>query len=141
MAKLLHWNINGVSSHWEDLKLLVNEHQPKIVSLQETQLGSFTFAGFDILHKKVHPSDRGISLMVDSSIVSSEVVLQTDLEALAARVTVGKKTYTICNLYLSPSLTYSKASLENLLDQLSRPAVLMGDLNAHHPLWGSASSN
>ena len=141
MAKLLHWNINGVSSHGEDLKLLVNEHQPKIVSLQETQLGSFTFAGFDILHKKVHPSDRGISLMVDSSIVSSEVVLHTDLEALAARVTVGKKTYTICNVYLSPSLTYSKASLENLLDQLPRPAVLMGDLNAHHPLWGSASSN
>ena len=141
MAKFLHWNIKGVNSNFEDLKILVNDHQPKIVSLQETLCNGFNLAGYKPLHKKIHPSDRGVSLMVDNSIVSSPVVLQTDLEALATRVTVGKKTYTFCNLYLSPNQTYSKASLENLLDQLPRPAVLMGDLNAHHPLWGSTSSN
>ena len=141
MANFIHWNICGVGTHWEDLKVLVRDHQPKIVALQETLRENFTFAGYDISHKKVNPCDRGVSLMVDSSLASSVVPLLTDLEATAARVSVGTKVYTFCNLYLSPSKTYSKASIENLLDQLPRPAVMMGDFNAHHPLWGSASSN
>ena len=141
MANFIHWNICGVGTHWEDLKVLVRDYQPKIVALQETLRENFTFAGYEISHKKVNPCDRGVSLMVDSSLASSVVPLLTDLEATAARVSVGTKVYTFCNLYLSPSKTYSKASIENLLDQLPRPAVMMGDFNAHHPLWGSASSN
>ena len=119
----------------------MKDYQPKVIALQETLRENFTFAGFEISHKKVNPSDRGVSLMVDSSLPSSVVPLLTDLEATAARVSVGTKVYTFCNLYLSPSKTYSKASIENLLDQLPRPAVMMGDFNAHNPLWGSATSN
>ena len=141
MACFIHWNIKGVNSNFEDLKLLTNIYHPKILGLQETLCDKFTLSGYSILHKKDNPGDRGVSLMVDNSIVSSEVVLQTDLEALATRATVGNKTYTFCNLYLSPSKTYSKVSIEHLLDQLPRPAVLMGDFNAHHPLWGSSTSN
>ena len=141
MSNFIHWNICGVRTHWEDLKVLVRDYQPKVVALQETLRENFTFAGYEISHKKVNPCDRGVSLMVDSSLASSVVPLLTDLEATAARVSVGTKVYTFCNLYLSPSKTYSKASIENLLDQLPRPAVMMGDFNAHHPLWGSASSN
>ena len=137
----IHWNICGVGSHWEDLKLLIQEYHPKVVALQETLRDSFTLAGYEIFHKKVNPCDRGVSLMVDSSLASSVVPLHTDLEATAARVSVGNKVYTFCNLYLSPSKQHSKASIENLLDQLPRPAVMMGDYNAHHPLWGSTSSN
>ena len=141
MAKFLQWNINGINSHYEDLKLLVHDHKPKIVALQETLQSSFSFAGYNIYHKKENANARGISLMIENCLVSSEVVLQTNLEAIAARVTVCKKAYTFCNLYLSPSKAYSKASIENVLDQLPRPFVLMGDFNAHHPLWGSTSSS
>ena len=79
--------------------------------------------------------------MVENSLVSSEIDLLTDLEASAARVSVGKKTFTFCSLYLYPSTNYSKAIIEHLFDQLPRPAVIMGDFNAHNPLWGSSSSN
>ena len=141
MAKFLHWNINGVNTHYEDLRLLVHNHKPKVVALQETLNSSFTLSGFNIYHKRENTNARGISLLIDNSLVSSDIVLQTNLEAIAARVTVCKKTYTFCNLYLSPSKTYSSADIENILDQLPRPVVLMGDFNAHHPLWGSASSS
>ena len=141
MAKFLQWNINGVNTHYEDLKVLVQDHEPKIFALQETLRSSFSFAGYTIYHKRENTNARGVSLMIDDSLVSSEVVLQTNLEAIAARVTVCNKAYTFCNLYLSPSKAYSKSSIENVLDQLPRPVVLMGDFNAHHPLWGSASSS
>lgn len=87
-----NYSLLNLISNFEDLKILVNDHQPKIVSLQESLCNGFNLAGYKPLHKKIHPSDRGVSLMVDNSIVSSPVVLQTDLEALATRVTVGKKT-------------------------------------------------
>ena len=80
----IHWNICGVGSHWEDLKLLIKDYQPKVVALQETLRDNFTFAGYEISHKKVNPSDRGVSLMVDSSLASSVVPLLTELEATAA---------------------------------------------------------
>ena len=94
MAKFLHWNINGVNTHYEDLKLLIHDHEPKIVALQETKQSSFSFAGYTLYHKKETANARGISLMIDDSLISSEVVLQTNLEAIAARVTVCKKAYT-----------------------------------------------
>ena len=141
MAKILHWNINDVKTHNEDRKILVHNHKPKVAALQEILNSSFTLSGFNIYHKRENTNARGISLLIDNSLVSSDIVLQTNLEAIAARVTVCKKTYTFCNLYLSPSKTYSSADIENILDQLPRPVVLMGDFNAHHRLWGSASSS
>ena len=143
MAKsnFIQWNIKSVNTHFEDLRTSIHEHKPKVVALQETLQNSFNFSGYHIYHKKETANARGIPLMIDNTLVSIEVDLQTNLEAVAARVTVCKKTYTFCNIYLSPSKTYRKASIENILDQLPRPVVLMGDFNAHHPLWGSTYSS
>ena len=142
MAKFLQWNIRSVYSNFEDLKLLVQDHKPKVIALQDT-VKDFTFAGYHVYHRKLNndSSPGGVALMVENSLVSSEIDLLTDLEASAARVSVGKKTFTFCSLYLYPSTNYSKAIIEHLFDQLPRPAVIMGDFNAHNPLWGSSSSN
>ena len=142
MAKFLQWNVRGVSSNWEELSTLINEHCPDVIALQETKSNSdFKLKGFDCYHTKINPNPSvgGVSLLVNCSLVSSEVNLQTDLEAKAVKISIGNKTYTVCSVYLSPSENYTKTSIENLLDQLPRPAILMGDFNAHNPLWGSAS--
>ena len=105
MSYFIHWNIYGVSSHWEDLKLLVKDYQPKVIALQETLRENFTFAGFEISHKKVNPSDRGVSLMVDSSLPSSVVPLLTDLEATAEYLLAPKSILSAICIYLHPRLT------------------------------------
>ena len=142
MAKFLQWNIRSVNSNYEDLKLLVHEHQPKVIALQDT-VKNFSFAGYDIFFKKLANdcNPGGVALMIENSLVSSEINLLTELEANAARVSIGNKTFTFCSLYLYPSITYSKAIIEDLFDQLPRPAIIMGDFNAHNPLWGSTTSN
>ena len=48
----------------------------------------------------------------------------------------AKKTLTVCNIYLPPSLDVNFSDLEHLIQQLPAPFVLVGDLNAHSPLWG-----
>ena len=48
----------------------------------------------------------------------------------------AKKTLTVCNVYLPPVLDIHFSDLEHLIQQLPAPFVLVGDLNAHSPLWG-----
>ena len=48
----------------------------------------------------------------------------------------AKKTLTVCNLYLPPSLDVNFSDLEHLVKQLPAPFVIVGDFNAHSPLWG-----
>ena len=42
----------------------------------------------------------------------------------------------VCNVYLPPSLDVNFSDLEHLIEQLPLAFVLVGDLNAHSPLWG-----
>ena len=117
MVKFLQWNIRSVFSNFEDLKLLVHDHQPKVIALQDT-VKDFSFAGYEVYHKKLinDSSPGGVALMIENSLVSSKIDLLTDLEASAVRVSVGKKTFTFCSLYLYPSIRYSKTVIENLFD-------------------------
>ena len=48
----------------------------------------------------------------------------------------AKKTLPVCNVYLPPSLDVNFSDLEHLIEQLPAPLVLVGDFNAHSPLWG-----
>ena len=87
---------------------------------------------------KSSPGDNatgGATLYINKSVLFSEIKLDTDLQAVAVRVS-AKKTLTVCNIYLPPSLEVNFLDLEHLIEQLPAPFVLVGDLNAHSPLWG-----
>ena len=48
----------------------------------------------------------------------------TDLQAVAVRVS-AKKTLTVCNIYLPPSLDVNFSDLEHVIQQLPAPLVLV----------------
>ena len=41
----------------------------------------------------------------------------------------------------SPHCKFSKLDLENLINQLPRPYLLLGDFNSHSKLWGCLDTN
>jgi ribonuclease HI len=47
---------------------------------------------------------------------------------------------TICSIYIPPSESLTTTELTGLIGQLPEPILLLGDFNAHHPLWGSPSA-
>ena len=51
------------------------------------------------------------------------------------------KSITICSLYLPPHCKFSKHDLENLINQLPRPYLLLDDFNSHSKLWGCLDTN
>ena len=76
-----------------------------------------------------------VTLYINKSDLLSEIELDTDMQAVAVRVS-AKKTLTVCNVHHPPSLDVNFSDLEQLIEQLPASFVLVGDFNAHSLLWG-----
>ncbi|GFY75605.1 putative tick transposon [Trichonephila inaurata madagascariensis] len=62
------------------------------------------------------------------------------LQAVAMQVSIFS-TVTICTVYLPPNAPLNFRELQELIDQLPSPFILLGDFNAHHLLWGCQDVN
>ncbi|KAL5008969.1 hypothetical protein ScPMuIL_014550, partial [Solemya velum] len=82
----------------------------------------------------------GVSVIVNNRTPHSPVSLNTNLQAVAVRVTLHK-TITVCSLYLPPSSTINISDLDHLVTQLPTPFMLLGDFNGHNYLWGCRDIN
>ena len=97
--------------------------------MQECQLQKdkiISLTGFSGITKS-SPGDNatgGVSLYINKSVLFSEIKLDTDLKAVAVRVS-AKKTLTVCNVYLPPSLDINFSDLEHLIQQFPAPFVLV----------------
>ena len=67
-------------------------------------------------------------------------LLQTPLKAIALKV-VLKKQLTICFLYLEPGSNPTYNNLDNFIDQLEAPFIILGDLNSHSSMLHCNSTN
>ena len=121
--------------------MLLNEHNPGVISLQETKLGNALYnpgLNYDIYRKSPrndnHPHG-GVAVIVNKSVQHSNVPLNTDLQAIAVRVCFERK-ITICSIYLPPRSGFTLNDVQALLNQLPPPFLLLGDFNSHSPLWG-----
>ena len=78
----------------------------------------------------------GVGLLINIDLIQAEIPLDTPLEAVAARVTLHGKPMSVISLYLHPESHPTLGELNNLLTQVPPPCVILGDLNAHNPIWG-----
>ena len=140
MTDIIQWNVRGLRANFEELILSCNKYNPQIVAVQECQLRKdkiINLTGFSGITKS-SPGNNAtgcVTLYINKSVLFSEIKLDTDLQAVAVRVS-AKKFLTVCNIYLPPSLDVNFSDLEHLIQQLPALFVLVGDLNAHSPLWG-----
>lgn len=145
LHSLLQWNLTSYRTKFSELKLLLRDYSPACVCLQETRLRDYPASppsDYCIFQSDVTRDDdheRGSAILVHKTLHSKPLHLNTALQAVAARVTLSK-TYTVCSVYL-PHLPISYNALEALVAQLPPPFLLMGDFNAHNPLWGSSRTN
>ena len=138
MDGILQWNIRGLQGNSEHLSLLIQKLNPAVLVLQETLTATDKpISGYNTT-TLIPSSDscRGVSILTHKTVLASPVSLETNLNAVAARISL-QKTITVCSIYLSPSISVSKDDLVNLIDQLPRPFLLLGDFNGHSPAWGS----
>ena len=133
---LLNWNIQGIRAKHQELSSILSERQVSVACLQETILGDANWQPGKRykIEKSPHiggEQNRGVAIMLHSSLQYSRVPLNTTLEAVAVKI-LSNKQYTICSLYLSRNANIDKEEVRDLIHQLLRPFLLMGDFNAKH---------
>ena len=95
-----------------------------------------------MIHSPITRSDgheRGSSLLIHKKIQYDLIPLNTTLQAIAAKV-YWHKQYTICSVYL-PHTEVTKQEIQNLIDQLPVPFLILGDFNARSTQWGDSTGN
>jgi endonuclease/exonuclease/phosphatase family metal-dependent hydrolase len=124
------------------LELLLKSFSPAALCLQETLQGDNNvlklryYTNFYKNSTKANGTPGGgVAILVKNTIPHSELKLTTNLQATAVRITLHR-TLTLCSLYLPPSVPFDLLSLCGLVNELPPPFLLMGDFNAHNPLWG-----
>ena len=97
-----------------------------------------SLSGYTVLHRSSgrDSTSGGVALLINQNILSSAVDLDTNLPAVAARISF-RKTVTVCNIYLPPSVPVKGVDLYHLFEQLPHPFIIMGDFIGHNPLCGS----
>ena len=148
---IVQWNCRGYRGNFEDLKaLIMNQRRPECICLQETFHGDvapypprgYTLkAAQPVIQYQPHtrPS-RGVITLIRQDIPYYHIPLNTQLEAIALRINLDGEV-TICNIYITPNETLTTNQLQSLIDQLPRPFILLGDLNARSTVWGDTETN
>ena len=125
-----------------ELCLLTQQYNPVAMCLQETHISDeskVSFKGYtpynklDLSHER---ASGGSSIFVRNDIIHSPVKLTTNLQAVAVKITLTF-VFTICSIYAPPNKYIDINELEHLLSQIQEPVMIVGDFNAHNPLWGS----
>ena len=147
-CNILQWNCEGIRSKFTsgDIQQLIKETNMQCICLQETKLhpnAYFKIKGFKAYLQNLHIDEDqtphgGVAIYVKSGISSYRVELQTPLQAVAVSIKCHKR-ITVCSLYLPPgggrNDWFQSQDMQNLIDQLPKPFLILGDMNAHHPMW------
>ena len=143
--QILQWNLNGLRSRLPRLQYLVNEYQPKILALQEHKLSDIKFNYFSRfnIYSFCRPvaGGGGVSLAVSHELPSSQIQLQTNLEAVACKIYFNNFCLHVCNIYFNAEADITVNSLTDLLNSIPSPRLILGDFNAKHRAWGSPGND
>lgn len=126
------------------MKIIHMERQPLVICLQETMCSSDDEAklqGFATFHRKRRGGRRasgGVLIAVKAGIDCQILDVNSELEVIAVKVG-PPLSVSIINVYLPPGLTIADTEIVALINQVPAPLLFVGDINAHHPLWGSES--
>lgn len=137
----LQWNCRGLISNLDDINDILDKYNIVCACLQETYLTTQSvnpFRCFDMFRKDRIGTARasgGVAILTAKSVPTRPFPVTTDLEAVAVQVCLDS-VITVCSLYLPPSESITQKQFEDLCDQLPAPFMILGDLNAHSPLWG-----
>ncbi|GFX90413.1 putative RNA-directed DNA polymerase from transposon X-element [Trichonephila clavipes] len=128
-----------------DVKDIIRQYHPVCVALQETFLKSChttKIRRYGCVRKDTEgPSvSGGVCIFTSLDVPSSALPLHTSLQAVAVRIH-STSLITVCCLYLPPNTVIHQHDLNNLVDQLPAPFVILGDFNGHSTLWGRVKTN
>ncbi|KAF0703403.1 Endo/exonuclease/phosphatase domain-containing protein, partial [Aphis craccivora] len=78
----------------------------------------------------------GVCIIINNSFPWEGIPINSNLEAVSISITLETK-ITLCNIYILNQFNFTLLDLENIIKQLPRPFIIVGDFNSHSHIWGS----
>ena len=145
MSLIFQWNCQGLISKWAEMKQLFLFLAPIIIAVQETWFLPTDSYNFSVNNYSLFRFDEvngyrrhgGTALYINKDFPHTEIHLNTHLQAVACTVRLYGRNIDFCSIYIPPDFdnTCLLQSLNHLISQFHHPFVLLGDFNAHSPLW------
>ena len=146
MSSLLQWNCRGLVANWAESKMFFLLLAPLVIALQETWFLPTDPYDFSLFNYSLYRYDEtdgerrhgGAALYVSNDFVHDAITLNTPLQAVACTVRLNGRNIDICSIYIPPNTDNAQLerNLTHLVAQFKHPFLLLGDFNAHNPLWG-----
>ena len=147
-ATILQWNSRGLRCNRRDFDILIGEHQPEVVCLQETKLehspplSHYQCANYDCYYKSLRRNPDqlpcgGVSIYIKKGLYHKSVRIDSHLQAVAVQVTLGGAPITILSVYIPGNNHLTIRDLSHLIRNIRGQVLITGDFNGHNPLWGS----
>lgn len=141
MSTIIQWNINGFYKRTVDINRIVYDFQPKIICFRETNLKNNhtahinNYSGFFKNRTFANRASGGVATFISNTLESEDISIVSDLEVTATLVKFAKH-LCICNVYILDSKIFTKQHLTDIIRQLPKPFVLLGDFNSRNIAWG-----
>ena len=95
---------------------------------------------YNFINNTGHRALGGVSILIRNSIPQSKIHLNTQLQAIAVKATLHR-TINICSIYILPYDAINESEINNILQQLPTPFILLGDFNSYNTVWGCRSTH
>ena len=147
-ATILQWNARGLRCNRRDFDILIGEHQPDVICLQETKLehspplSHYRCANYDGYCKsqRRNPDQLpcgGVLIYIKKGLYHRVIQVDSHLQAIAVQVTLGGTPITILSVYIPGNNHLTTRDLSNLIRNIRGQILIMGDFNGHNYMWGS----
>ena len=138
---ILQLNIRGLRCNRRDFDILVSEHQPDVVCLQETKLehsppsSHYQCGNYDCYFKSLRRNPDqlpcgGVSIYIKKGLYHHQVQMDSHLQAVAVQVTLGDTPVTILSVYIPSNNHLSSRDLTYLTRNIRGQILMTGDFNA-----------
>ena len=135
----MQWNVNGLQARLRlgEIQRLLKNYEPIAICLQHINKTFPSIGKYNLASSSVpNNSNLGTAIYIHNKVFYDQITITNDeLQISAIKLQLeNNNTFSIYNLYNQPNKNYNLSNLSTLID-LQNPVLIMGDLNAHNPIW------
>lgn len=147
MTKTILWNARSVINKKIDIEYLIQTENPEIFAICETWLTNndkFDIKDYDIIRNdRIEQRGGGLAICIKNDIQYKKINLNElqnkNIETLAIKISYKRGWLHLLLIY-NPCNKVNQKDMEHYINQIEKPKLIIGDFNAHHPLWNSKTN-
>ena len=104
---------------------LIDKYSPAVFCIQETKLKNCqeqTFKNYHAYYNCTESGGGGVAILVKDNVPHSQISLSTKIQAVAVRIDIDGKAYSVCSIYIPPDNTVN-ISIKDLKDLIWRKTL------------------